>query len=381
MPLAERRLRRMGARPSILLGTLLSGALLGALSVAGCTSERASTASSSQRDTRALIEQLLPPTVSDRNGWTADMQSAFKSLQLDATPRNVCAVIAVVQQESGFQVDPVIPHLGTLATREIDERAGAAHVPLVLVHGALDIPSSDGRTYAERILAAHTERDLSRVFDDFIGRVPLGRTLFASWNPIRTRGPMQVNVAFAQKFAAVRPYPYPIHESLEDELFTRRGSLYFGIAHLLAYSAPYPEYLYRFADYNAGQYASRNAAFQHAASIASGRSLVSDGALLPPRNAATGSTELTLFALSDRLGLTQSQIRDALAESGREEFEHTALYQRVFAVGQRKSGARLPRARVPQIALHGPKIERKLTTEWYAHRVNDRFTRCLGHAE
>jgi len=28
--------------------------------------------------------------------------------------------------------------------------------------------------------------------------VPLGRTLFAESNPIRTRGPMQVNVAFAE---------------------------------------------------------------------------------------------------------------------------------------------------------------------------------------
>jgi hypothetical protein len=49
---------------------------------------------------------------------------------------------------------------------------------------------------------------------------------------------MQVNIAFAEQFAAARPYPYPVKWSIADEVFTRRGSLYFGTAHLLAYSAP-----------------------------------------------------------------------------------------------------------------------------------------------
>ncbi len=106
------------------------------------------------------------------------------------------------------------------------------------------------------------------MYEDFIGRVPLGRRLFASWNPIRTRGPMQVNVAFAARFEAIKPYPdHASGADLGDELFTRRASIYFGVAHLLDYPAPYDHYLYRFADYNSGQYASRNAAFQQAASI------------------------------------------------------------------------------------------------------------------
>ena len=36
------------------------------------------------------------------------------------------------------------------------------------------------------------------------------------------------------------------------------------------------------------------------------------------------------------------------------------------------------RAAVPRIKLQGPKITRRLTTDWYAHRVDERFQRCLS---
>jgi hypothetical protein len=331
-------------------------------------------------DVRAVIDSALPAAASDRTGWSADIASTFTHLGLPPTRENACAVAAVIEQESGFQVDPVIPGLGTLALRTIDVRAAHAGVPLVLVHAALDLKSSDGRTYRERIEAARTEKQLSDVYEDFTGRVPLGRRLFASWNPIRTRGPMQVNVAFAEQFEAVKPYPD--HDSrldLRDELFTRRGSIYFGVAHLLDYRAPYDRYLYRFADYNAGQYASRNAAFQRAASIVARRPLIADGALVAhdPNVRDAGSTQRLLFAIAGRLGLSDADIREALEQGTAESFERTDLYRRVFELADRRSGRRLPRAALPEIRLEGPKIERPLTTSWYARRVNGRFEHCL----
>ena len=354
--------------------------LTSALLLGGCMSQPhglKGSGTSPQGD--ALISALLPERISDRTGWERDIQMSLTALGLSVNQPHVCAVIAVIQQESGFQVDPVIPDLGTIASQEIDRRAHSQGLPLLLVHAALDLKSSDGRTFAARIRAAKTEKELSDIYEDFIRQIPMGHRLFEDSNPIRTRGPMQVNVAFARRFAAQQPYPYPIRTSLEEELFTRRGSLYFGIAHLLAYDAPYTAYLYRFADYNAGQYASRNAAFQTAVTLAAARSLTADGALLPTRGrqaVAAGSTEAALLTIRRNLGLSDTEIHEALESGDQRRFEQSALYQRVFALAERRADRPLPRARLPDIKLVGPKITRALTTQWYAQRVNTRFASC-----
>ena len=349
------------------------------VALAGCAHEPEPRTPAPSLQGRALIEHAIPRGVPDRAGWIEDMDGAFKALGLAPTRENVCAVVAVTAQESGFHVDPVIPDLGAIAWREIERRAAHDAIPVSLVHQVLELKSPTGQSYAERIDHARTERELSDIFEDFTGSIPLGRALFASWNPIRTRGPMQVNVAFAEQFAAAHPYPYPIKQSIADEVFTRRGSLYFGVAHLLDYQAPYDRYLYRFADFNAGQYSSRNAAFQRAVSAASGLPLDADGALLPHGSAGgTGHTELAVRALSRRLHLDEAAIHAALEQGRTEEFERTPLYKAVFALAAQATGRPLPRAVVPQIRLEGPKISRNLTTDWYARRVDERFHSCLA---
>lgn len=356
--------------------------VLAILLLSSCASDQPSVAPPLRpTEAKALIEQSLPRRVSDRAGWVADMYSAFTVLTVTPNRENICAVVAVIEQESGFQVDPVTPGLGVIARKEIDSRAARAHVPLMIVNSVLQLKSSDGRSYGERIDAARTEKDLSDAYEELIGAVPLGQTLFAERNPIRTRGPMQVNVAFAEQFSSAASYPYPVQKSIADELFTRRGSVYFGIAHLLDYRAPYDQYLYRFADFNAGQYASRNAAFQNAVSIASGVPLVDDGALLPHERDSRnpGATELALRTLAAQLKMRNGSLQDALADGKTEGFESTALYQRVFVLAEQRTGHPLPRAEVPRIKIAGPKIKRSLTTAWYAHRVDGRFKRCLSN--
>ncbi|HWS70420.1 MAG TPA: DUF1615 domain-containing protein [Steroidobacteraceae bacterium] len=350
--------------------------------IAGCAGERQSSrpAASSPAQTRDLIESSLPRSVTDRAGWAADMYSAFNVLAVAPTHENICAVIAVIEQESGFRVDPVIPGLAAIAWREIDDRAVHAGIPRMIVHGVLELKSPTGRSYGDRIDSAKTEKQLSDVYEDFIGAVPMGRTLFADRNPIRTRGPMQVHVAFAERFSAANPYPYPVKTSIADEVFTRRGGVYFGIAHLLDYRAPYDRYLYRFADFNAGQYASRNAAFQRAVSRASGIPLVADGALVAHDGDpnAPGATELALRRLEPRLEAGDNAIRRALEQAKTADLEENPVYQRVFALAELSERRNLPRAAVPNIELHGPKITRRLTTQWYANRVSGRFERCVN---
>jgi Protein of unknown function (DUF1615) len=363
----------------------LGGAALSILAAAvllvSCASgpPPAETPTVSPQQVLSMIEKSLPGTAPDRDGWATDIYAAMKVLAVPPTRESICSVVAVIGQESGFRVDPVIPGLPVIAWREIDSRAARAGVPQLLVHTALQLSSPTGRSYSDRIDSAKTEKDLSDIFEDFIAAVPMGRTLFADRNPIRTRGPMQVNVAFAEQFAAAHPYPYPVKSSIPDELFTRRGSLYFGTAHLLAYSASYGSYIYRFADYNAGQYASRNAAFQAAVRYASGIPVTPDGALLPhdSDHQNPGSTESALRALGKRLNMSGTAIRSDLDAGKTADFERTQLYQRVFALADQAAGKRLPRALVPQIQLHGPKIAHRLTTAWYAQRVDQRFKRCL----
>jgi hypothetical protein len=358
--------------------------ILGLLALlAGCAMPRPpiGAAAPSPEESRAVIEASIPNGVTDRAGWVADLYAGFTVQGLKPDRENVCAVVAVIAQESNFQVDPVIPGLGAIAWREIDGRAQRAGIPRLIVHTALDLRSANGKRYSERIDAARTEKDLSDIYEDFIGSVPLGGTLFANLNPIRTRGPMQVNVAYAAQYAATRPYPYPVKISIPDEVFTRRGSVYFGIAHLLAYQPPYADhFLYRFADYNAGQYASRNAAFQSVLSKASGIPLTTDGALLSHDSGAggPGETELALRTLADRLNVGEGEIHDALEQGRTADFERTKVYERLYALAERAAKRSLPRALVPSIKLQGPKISHTLTTSWYAHRVAARFERCLG---
>jgi Protein of unknown function (DUF1615) len=330
-------------------------------------------------EVRARIVSLMPSSVPDRAGWAVDIYAALTVLRIEPRVENLCAVLAVAEQESTYRVDPPVPRLGAIAWAEIDRRAESAGAPRLLVHGALQLRSSDGRSYAERIDAARTEHDLSATFEDLIDAVPLGHRLFAGYNPVHTAGPMQVSIEFAERQAKEKPYPYPMGRSVRDEVFTRRGGLYFGIAHLLDYPAAYDQPIYRYADFNAGRYASRNAAFQNAVSVASGVPLDLDGDLVRPGGdpGKPGSTEIAVRTLGAQLHMGEGAIRQALEKGVGSSFDREAMVARVYELADRAQGRSVPRAVLPRITLKSPKITRTLTTEWFANRVDERYRRCL----
>ncbi|UVK97231.1 DUF1615 domain-containing protein [Pseudomonas sp. B21-048] len=349
------------------------------LLLAGCGTQRTQEPPARKAaEVKAEILRLLPAKTVDRQGWATDIYAAFTAQNVSPTTQNLCSVLAVTEQESTFQVDPPVPGLGKIARDEIDRRAAKAHIPSLLVSGALQVNSPNGKSYSDRLNAARSEKELSAMFDDFIGMVPMGRTLFDGFNPVHTGGPMQVSIDFAEQQA--RNYPYPVDGSIRREVFTRRGGLYFGIAHLLGYPVSYKQPLYRFADYNAGWYASRNAAFQNAVSRATGIALMLDGDLVRHGSIMPDTTELAVRTLGKRLDMRNPTIRDQLEEGNSLEFEDTKLYRRVFALAEQAEGRPLPRAVLPGIVLQSPKITRKLTTAWFAKRVDERYQRCMKRA-
>lgn len=325
---------------------------------------------------------LLPGGIADRAGWARDIDTALEHLGVPRSAENLCAAMAVIEQESTWQADPVVAGLPRIVRREIDSRATRYGIPKIVVNAALEKTSPDGRSYAKRIAALRTEKQMNTLFEDMLSELPLGKTLLSGFNPIRTGGPMQVSIAFAEDHLRRRPFPYPRSGSVRHEVFTRRGGLYFGIANLLDYSANYPHPRYRFADFNAGQYSSRNAAFQSAITRVSGRKLAPDGDLLRYRGGSpsedVSATEAALRTLASRLHLSARQIRSDLEREKSADFSHTRLYDRLWQLAERQAGRALPREQLPDILLQSPKIQRKLTTAWFARRVEWRYDRCLA---
>src|SRR3954471_582826 len=106
-------------------------AVLAVVALAGCA-----TADDSSRvpgltanQGRALVARLLPESVTDRSGWATDIYAAIAVLSIPPSAENVCSVIAITEQESGFRADPAVPGLSTIAWNEIEKRREHAGVP------------------------------------------------------------------------------------------------------------------------------------------------------------------------------------------------------------------------------------------------------------
>jgi hypothetical protein len=334
------------------------------------------------KEAQRRIVRLIPSYAKDRAGWASDLYTAFSTLEVPQATQTYCAAIAIIEQEASFQADPAVPGLPRIVRRELQERAERYRIPRLILDSALQKDSPDGRSYDKRIAALRTERELNALFEDIIGELPFGRQLFAGYNPVRTGGPMQVSIAFAEQQVQERDYPYPVERKVRDEVFTRRGGVYFGSAILLDYAVPYDQIVYRFADFNAGRYSSRNAAFQAALGRVTGKPLVLDGDLLRYEDGQVStiasSVEEAALGIAGQLAMSRPQIRRDLLLEKTAAFGNSPLFQRLFALADNAAGKPLPRQAMPRIDLESPKISRQLTTEWFAKRVDKRYRTCLA---
>src|SRR5690349_18857669 len=106
----------MGRRLGLLTtGWIRIGVVFAALTaLAACTSSKVNEPPLDPDVVRADISKRLPESARNRNGWAIDIFAAFEALSIQPTPQNICAVIAITEQESTFQVNPPVPGLAEI---------------------------------------------------------------------------------------------------------------------------------------------------------------------------------------------------------------------------------------------------------------------------
>src|SRR5262249_51001731 len=104
----------------------------------------------------------FPDGVSDPAGWAKDLLTAFSDAGLVPDATRVCGVVAVLQQESGFQADPPVANLGGLVRARLNEEAERLGPlgPSAMERLLADRAPGDKRTFDERIRRLRTEREL-----------------------------------------------------------------------------------------------------------------------------------------------------------------------------------------------------------------------------
>lgn len=356
----------------------------------------------SHGQTRRLIS-LAQPNLKDAGGWAGDILWALEISGLSRSAENVCALIATIDQESNFKANPPVEGLGRRAIAALKAKLDGTGLNALVLRTLFAADPSIKQRLLDRLRAARTERDIDVAYRKLIAETltvqsiieldrdyGLGAAEFLeSRNEITTIGSMQVSVVSALEFERRylgRPLYFEDIYRVRDFLYTRRGGILAGTRQLLGYRSGYAEKLHRFADYNAGRYSSRNAAFQSAVSRLDGRDLDLDGDLLIYRgqdvSAAKSRTEQAIIRIAEARGLAldRRQIRQNLRMEKDFGFTATPTYTRVIGLYKNTYGEDPPFARIPEIRLESVKLDRPLTTAWFAKRVDGRYRRCLSRA-
>lgn len=346
------------------------------------------------------VEQIaakVRPDAEDRGGWATDVREALVEAGVAPDTSRVCQVLAVIEQESGYEADPAVAGLPAIARGAIEERLSVFGPAAELGMDFLlsPVPEGETRSFDQRLSTLKTERDLDHLFRDLyayhtrkVPKVITSATELVAGeplerlNPVQTAGSMQVSVTWAQDLGRRDGLG---REEVRDLLYTRAGGVRYGAARLFAHDAPYEDPKYRFADYNAGLYASRNAAFQTHLAAVTGLTVKPDGDLLlytdggRPRAEQEGQTMTALRAWRTQFApdLTDADlVRDARREK-EASFEETDTWTGVRATYRAKLGRAPAYARVPDLSLDSPKITKPRTTAWFAESVDRRYEDCL----
>lgn len=376
---------------------IVSALILCVLSgLSGCvTHSEESTPTQPLLDEKSVTTKI-PSHIKDREGWADDIISALRLMDKAPTAERVCAIVAVIQQESGFQKDPAVKNLPKLVRAGLEEKfskLGPLAGPAVSALLSGSAPGSK-ETFATRIEKLKTERDLDRMFRDieaaYRGKLPgtfavagaisflLGKGSLRDLNPVTTAGSMQVKVSYAMESEENEKLS---EADVREILYTRAGGVRYGAKRLLDYPASYNDIIFRFADFNAGIYASRNAAFQNQLGAIVRIPLAEDGDLLAysadgePKDFETESLK-ALLAFAERQDYSAWVAkRDARKEKS-VDFEETTSWKELRAVYEKQNGKVPPYAKIPNVLLNSPKLRKTRSTEWFAKSVLHHYHAC-----
>ncbi|HMT91680.1 DUF1615 family protein [uncultured Thiothrix sp.] len=357
----------------------------------------------SLEQTTQLIK-TAEPNAREPRAWAIDLLAVLKEHGLEQSRENICAVIAIADQESGFVANPTIPNLGKISEQAVIMKLKKFSL---LGDGAVlflnKFPTTND-SFMQRIRKAKTERDLDLAYRDLIGGLKqyaqqyklnwlvdnrFANSFIESNNEINTIGSMQVAVSFAVQFEREKRNGKALSleeiYQIRDKLYTRKGGLYYGTLLLLGYDSGYDKKIYRFADFNAGRYSSRNAAFQTMISKLAGKQIATDGDLLIYQ--ADGDVEMTVSGTEQvtrnvvqkyNLGFKDYQVRRDLLKEKQLAFNNTPIYQAILKTYQQVTGKKPLYAQLPGIELHSEKSSRILTTAKFATTVNTRYQHCVS---
>ncbi len=354
------------------------------------------------------IARLIPGRVQNRDAWAKDIRDIMEQLGIPRNKENVCSIVAVVDQESNFVADPQVAGLGEKSVKEVSTRLEEKFKDKLgdtlggtiagYFEDVLKNQPSPENNYLSQMRKVKTEQELDLLYQEIFDYMAqhyhvsaltgaaklVGQDVGEKMNPITTLGSMQVHITYAKEHKRSSMST----PELRSDLYTRYGGLYYGIHRLMMYPADYEKPLYRFADYNSGMYSSRNAAFQSMLNDLTEEELDLDGdLLLYTKDGDVRSTksqserELIAVFTANNVLVTPRQIRADLSKEKEKDFEETQTYIAVKKLYQSKTGKDPIYAIMPEVVISGPKLSRDYNTNWFATRVNGRYTSCMQRAK
>jgi hypothetical protein len=350
------------------------------------------------------IRKAIPSRVNQRDSWAKDIYDITEQLGIPQTKENICSIVAVVDQESNFVADPVVPGLGEKAVKEVQDRLeekfkdklgeGIGGTVAGYFQDVLKNHPSPEDNYLSQMRRVKTERELDELYREIfdymakqyhvsalMGAAKLvGQNVGEKMNPITTLGSMQVHISYAKEHKRQGGNI----AKLRTDLYSQYGGLYYGIHRLMMYPADYNKAIYRFADYNSGMYSSRNAAFQSMLNDLTEAELGLDGDLLlytkdgsvRSQKSASERELISVFAKNNFI-ITERQIRADLKKEKDKDFEETMTYLGISKLYQEKTDKEPIYAIMPEVVISGPKLSRDYNTNWFATRVDGRYQTCM----